>query len=554
MLACVYAVLLVLPSTSHQELLEIILMIKNVRLVADIQHITKTKIRGVVTLLKHSKLLATHYPDLEQPAHLSLAPQMNSFQTLREELDVFLCNFIMEQHIMMPPHVMQYIVWPADERAKGSKIPELLDLIKQVEYWVKNCYATVKSQDSLVQSQSRELEENSKYDVFDCASTSGKTTRSHRSDSGSASSPPLQGMEANNLHSDSSSLSTLSMGQSTSSDEWRQNLINREKVVDIPLPQNSQFSRGYHSGPPPIDNVENTLFSSPAFGATPQNFNSSPPFDPYAATNNNMRATAPLQQKQQGNFYSPVSVVHKPLAPARSQSQIDHRYSSNNSTPNTYSNYPPASSHNNNNHHNQNIRYAAGPAAMKLNQFAQNPNVVVNNAIPNQYYTNNNNPHGNVRAHMMTNHHAHHTHANSNHTPNNHANHSANNMPRYNHYQHPQYAPPPIHQSSAPGNNLSSLGFQSAPMPSVPSVVSSPSVYDDRSIHHLPSPAHSSLPVSQPPFSSSSTASYVPNRNITGTNSPLSPQPPSSTSTKAPSYSNLIKNHPMYHQGNMVYF
>lgn len=57
-----------------------------------LEAVTKTKIRGVLAILKHGEIFESH-PDLSEPVRLRLAPHITTFESLRLHHDLYLKRY-----------------------------------------------------------------------------------------------------------------------------------------------------------------------------------------------------------------------------------------------------------------------------------------------------------------------------------------------------------------------------------------------------------------------------------------------------------------------------
>ena len=59
-MACIFATLKATKTTpAHRELIDLVMSLKATDLISNIESVSKTKIRGVLALLKHGELLTT---------------------------------------------------------------------------------------------------------------------------------------------------------------------------------------------------------------------------------------------------------------------------------------------------------------------------------------------------------------------------------------------------------------------------------------------------------------------------------------------------------------
>ncbi len=74
---------------AHREIIEIIMSIKESEKFPHFENVSKTKIRGLLALMKHSEILLP-YINGDDPVKLQLSPEIHDFKTLRKFHDDFL--------------------------------------------------------------------------------------------------------------------------------------------------------------------------------------------------------------------------------------------------------------------------------------------------------------------------------------------------------------------------------------------------------------------------------------------------------------------------------
>lgn len=113
-LACIFAAIKSAATPAHRELIDMVMLVKESRKISQLQGVSKTKVRGVLALLKHGDLLITHGAE-GNPVRLFLAKGINSFKDLRERHDAFLLKYMLEHHLFMPGILKSELVWSVDE-------------------------------------------------------------------------------------------------------------------------------------------------------------------------------------------------------------------------------------------------------------------------------------------------------------------------------------------------------------------------------------------------------------------------------------------------------
>ena len=93
-LSIIFAVFTLVKSTAHKELIDLVMAVKECGSVSNLENVSKTKVRGVIALLKLAAIIETHGGSTEKaPVNLTLSLTIDSYETLREQHDEFISNF-----------------------------------------------------------------------------------------------------------------------------------------------------------------------------------------------------------------------------------------------------------------------------------------------------------------------------------------------------------------------------------------------------------------------------------------------------------------------------
>lgn len=131
MLACIYVAITSTYTAAHRELLDLVMAVKDSGCISQVEHVSKTKIRGMLALLKHDNLLITQSME-GQPARLCFAPDIQSFYDLRMRHDRFLERYMMEHHLFVPAFLRGELLWQIDEETYYHRMEGLNNLMKHV--------------------------------------------------------------------------------------------------------------------------------------------------------------------------------------------------------------------------------------------------------------------------------------------------------------------------------------------------------------------------------------------------------------------------------------
>ncbi len=131
-LACIFVAIRSATTPAHRELIDMVMAVKESNHVSQLDSVSKTKVRGVLALLKHGELLVTQGSEGE-PVRLYLAYGINSFKELRERHDIFLNRYMMEHHLFIPAILKSELVWQVDDDMRVQRIEAMNKLVSQLQ-------------------------------------------------------------------------------------------------------------------------------------------------------------------------------------------------------------------------------------------------------------------------------------------------------------------------------------------------------------------------------------------------------------------------------------
>jgi hypothetical protein len=100
-LCIIFAVFTLVKTTAHKELIDLVMAVKECGTISNIENVSKTKIRGVIALLKLAAIIETQGGYTEKaPVNLTLASSIDCIETLREQHDEFISTFGATQPII----------------------------------------------------------------------------------------------------------------------------------------------------------------------------------------------------------------------------------------------------------------------------------------------------------------------------------------------------------------------------------------------------------------------------------------------------------------------
>lgn len=106
---------------AHREIIDMVMAVKDSRVVSEMEAVSKTKVRGILALLKHGEMVTARGQEGEA-IRLTLTPGIHSFRDLRDRHDAFLSRFMMEHQIFVPILVRAEVVWYLDTKEKDERL------------------------------------------------------------------------------------------------------------------------------------------------------------------------------------------------------------------------------------------------------------------------------------------------------------------------------------------------------------------------------------------------------------------------------------------------
>lgn len=225
-LACIYVAISSVSTPAHRELIDMVMAVKESRIVSQLEGVSKTKVRGVLALLKHGELLITQGSEGE-PVRLFLAPGIESFRDLRKKHDVFLNRYMAEHHLFIPAVLRSELVWQMDEDMYSQRLDTMNKLVQQLGLFFKGYVRCCESEDAASSIDSRSCETPFAFGPAD-------------------SSPP---------QSSSKTVSTATTTHSTEGLDWE--AAGRNAALSVLKQQHSQSEQ-----PAPMLKNTNAAFSS----------------------------------------------------------------------------------------------------------------------------------------------------------------------------------------------------------------------------------------------------------------------------------------------------
>ena len=123
----IYAAIKCGAPLAHRELIDMVMAVKEGSAITQLEQVSRTKVRGVLALLKHAQLFVTHGAEGEA-VRLHLASNVTSFKDLRDRHDTFVNRYILQHHLFIPVNIKGEVVWQLDPEIKARRLEELKSL------------------------------------------------------------------------------------------------------------------------------------------------------------------------------------------------------------------------------------------------------------------------------------------------------------------------------------------------------------------------------------------------------------------------------------------
>ena len=130
-LVCIYVAIRCMGAPAHRELIDMVVYIRDSGIVGNLDFVSKTKLRGVLALLKHGELLVTKGEE-GTPVRLYLAPHINSLKDLRISHDKFITSYLIMNDSFLPS-VKTKLVWTYDDKTQDKRLKFMTEMSMLIE-------------------------------------------------------------------------------------------------------------------------------------------------------------------------------------------------------------------------------------------------------------------------------------------------------------------------------------------------------------------------------------------------------------------------------------
>eukprot|EP00597_Dinobryon_sp_UTEXLB2267_P014736 CAMPEP_0170107832 /NCGR_PEP_ID=MMETSP0020_2-20130122/6212_1 /TAXON_ID=98059 /ORGANISM="Dinobryon sp., Strain UTEXLB2267" /LENGTH=1044 /DNA_ID=CAMNT_0010332441 /DNA_START=252 /DNA_END=3386 /DNA_ORIENTATION=+ len=182
-LACIFVAIKSSSTPAHRELIDMVMAVRDSGKISQLDHVSKTKVRGVLALLKHGELLITQGEEGE-PVRLFLAHGITCFKDLRERHDAFLHKYIQEHHLFIPAILKSELVWQLEEETKTHRLIAVEGIVNRLtnfykDYMQQTPLTDVSSQSDFLRSSRNSSPHDSNVLLENAARTNNSTPIHH---------------------------------------------------------------------------------------------------------------------------------------------------------------------------------------------------------------------------------------------------------------------------------------------------------------------------------------------------------------------------------------
>jgi hypothetical protein len=129
-----YVVLRALPlPVVHREVIHLAMILKESGFVPGVDHVSKTKVRGVLAILKQADMVLKSGVLTGDAVLLQIDPQIANFDIFRDRHDQFLHRYMNENMKQLPEEMKAEILWMIDFETRQKRLENLDMLIRQLE-------------------------------------------------------------------------------------------------------------------------------------------------------------------------------------------------------------------------------------------------------------------------------------------------------------------------------------------------------------------------------------------------------------------------------------
>jgi len=117
----------------HQRLIDLAMALKDSGYLPEVEYLSKSKLRGVLAILKQAELVGKCCVSGEKTVQLYLVEGVDRFEKLREGHDRFLQAYMVENLLHMPEELRGEVVWQVSAEERRRRVGQLEGLAKVLE-------------------------------------------------------------------------------------------------------------------------------------------------------------------------------------------------------------------------------------------------------------------------------------------------------------------------------------------------------------------------------------------------------------------------------------
>jgi hypothetical protein len=136
-LMSIYVAIKLTAPLRHRELIDVVVAVKESRILSQLDNVSRTKIRGVLALLKHAQLFVIQ-GDEGEAVRLHLSSGINSFNDFRDKHDLFINHCILQNRLFIPVALKGELVWQLEPQLKTLRLEEMKSTEQTLERFFTN--------------------------------------------------------------------------------------------------------------------------------------------------------------------------------------------------------------------------------------------------------------------------------------------------------------------------------------------------------------------------------------------------------------------------------
>jgi hypothetical protein len=246
LLVIIYVALKNLPPMAHRELMDMILTVKEQKILDELHLVSKTKVRGIFSLLKNANAMEAPN-EVGEGVRLHLGKGITSFLEFKAIHDEYIHRCILQQRLNLSPEDRAELLWVLDQEKLAERMKYLAGLAKILEEYFRSLPALSSSVPPLPAHMTRSA---------NIPPSSSSSSQSLRPQLSGYSNPPSSYSGASSLASQPSSYSQLfqapsHLGSGSAYLSSGSNSINSSSRIDYlqHRPPQSRFSAPVQSHP-----------------------------------------------------------------------------------------------------------------------------------------------------------------------------------------------------------------------------------------------------------------------------------------------------------------